>query len=63
MTLEQFIVEKRGEIEAFKMRWLEAHYKAPELYPLEMPPEDNGLWDEQFIDFDPHSGPFEVPDD
>ncbi|MDE4297046.1 hypothetical protein PXK56_17815 [Phaeobacter gallaeciensis] len=63
MTLEEFISEKRAEVEAFKLRWLEAHHKAPEMYPLEMPEEDSGLWDEQFHDFDPQGGPFEIPEE
>jgi hypothetical protein len=55
MTLDEFIIEKRAEIETFRAWWLENHQKAPEKFPLEVPAENAGLWDEMLLDFDQSS--------
>lgn len=50
-TLDQFVDELRRDVEAFRADWLKNHAEAPDMYPLELPTDNEGLWLEMFIDF------------
>jgi hypothetical protein len=44
MTLDEFVKEAHEQVDRFKAAWLKAHEEAPEIYPLEFPAENDGLW-------------------
>ncbi len=50
-TLDQFVEELRRDVEAFRASWLKNHAEAPDMYPLELPADNDGLWLEMFTDF------------
>lgn len=46
MTLEDYIIQLRAEIDAFEREYRAGIVVTPHLYPKELEP---GEWDEQFI--------------
>ncbi len=51
MSLDDFLAELRGEVDAFEKWWREQHAKTPEHYPLEFNKDNEGMWTEQFVYF------------
>lgn len=49
LNIHDAIEELHGAAEKFRQNWLLGHKENPENYPLEMPPENHGLYAEQFL--------------
>lgn len=50
-SLEEFTSEVQRDIITFTSEWLKKHEEQPDLYPLTLPPENEGLWFEFFINY------------
>lgn len=51
MTLNEFVEDLQSDIIAFQLMWANEHLKDPEMYPLEIPEDNDGVWWEQFVAF------------
>lgn len=52
VSLDQFIAETEERLKNFREYWLEGHKNNPEMFPLELPEDNAGMWYEQFQYFD-----------
>ena len=50
-TLDEFMVELRGNAEKFEAAWREKASENPDIYPLSIPEDNSGLWLEFFLSF------------
>ncbi|WP_274644163.1 hypothetical protein [Pseudomonas serbica] len=50
-TLEQFVAEVKVDIEAFAAEYRASHAANPEIFPLKLGDNNDGLWLEFFTDF------------
>lgn len=50
-TLDQFVLEMQQKLVSFKNDWIEDHKNDPESFPLELPDNQIGLWDEFFSEY------------
>lgn len=51
VTLAQFTTQETKRVAAFKTWYEKQHKENPEQYPLAIPNEDVGVWDEMLADF------------
>lgn len=49
MSLDEFLVEIKKDVDSFEKTWRDGNKENPEFYPLELDEENDGLWHEQFI--------------
>ena len=52
MTVNEFVEQEKAMLDRFLSFWELGHRVDPELYPIEMPLDDEGGWDEQFRAFE-----------
>ena len=50
-SLDEFLKDVESELKAFEKMWRENHQKNPDMYPMELPTDNEGLWWEQFMTF------------
>lgn len=50
-NIDQFAAEVSRDIELFRADWHKKHQQNPEMYPLELPEDNEGLWFEFFVEF------------
>lgn len=53
LTLNNFCKEIQKNLEGFQKWWEIMHKENPSQYPMEMLDGNEGLWLEQFLEFDP----------
>lgn len=53
VSLDQFIPEQRRRLELFETWWRAQNAVNPEHFPLSIPDDDAGTWDEHLMTFDP----------
>ena len=46
-TLDEFLAEQKAELDRFETLWREAHDKNPNMFPLVMKDDNEGMWWEQ----------------
>lgn len=51
MTLDEYVALVKKDIDLFEKAYKARHAENSEYYPLELPEENEGLWDEFFIEF------------
>lgn len=49
MTLDEFVADMQKQIQDFADQYRKDHANNPEMYPLDIPDEDSGLWLEGFL--------------
>jgi hypothetical protein len=59
MTLDQFIQQEERRIAFFRRWWILQNVDNPERFPMQMPLENAGIWNEMLDNFDPDNA--EVP--
>lgn len=50
-SLDTFAAELRTEIESFVRDYKAKHSDSPDYYPLELPDDNAGLWEEFFLTY------------
>lgn len=65
VSLREFIQNEKLRLEAFERYWLEMNAQYPEHFPMELPIQNAGVWDEQFAtyDFEKSYDPIEIDAD
>ena len=52
MTLTEFVLEEQDKLPKFEIWWVTMNKKDPDSYPMSLADGNEGLWFEQFQDFD-----------
>lgn len=52
LTLTDFILEEQQKLQKFEQWWQAMHHQNPGAFPLTMADGNEGLWSEQFQEFD-----------
>jgi len=52
MSLDEFIEFEKKRLEAFKIYWEENHSLTPEMFPMSMDDDNDGVWFEMFDEFE-----------
>lgn len=50
-TLDSFVTELRRDVDSFEAWWRKKNAENPEMFEMEYPEENGGLWFEQFLYF------------
>lgn len=51
MSLDEFLVELKKDVDSFEKTWRDGNKRNSKFYPLELGEENDGLWYEQFITY------------
>lgn len=51
-TLTSFCLEQQEKLRLFAVWWVAQNKKDPDAYPMALPDENTGLWEEMFQTFD-----------
>lgn len=51
MKLDVFMSEMEETLKEFKKHWLEENAKDPEMFPLDIEDDNDGIWFEQFLSY------------
>lgn len=51
-TVTDFVLNEKDRLQKFEIWWMAMNQKNPEIYPLSMVDGNEGLWWEQFQEFD-----------
>lgn len=52
VSLDDFVGEILRKLRDFQRMWYKRNKENPEMYPLEIPSENSGMWDEMFYQWD-----------
>lgn len=52
MTLDDFVREEKEKMSRFVHYWISNHQKDPELFPLEIPDDNSGVWTDMYNSFE-----------